>query len=71
MYVNSNNTINSSYNLIDINTNPDRKLLKNQGISVIKDLINEREYIQLKPQTEYDASNFFNEQLELFTNIRV
>ena len=59
MYVNSNNTINSSYNLIDINTNPDRKLLKNQGISVIKDLINEREYMQLKPQAEYNVRDFF------------
>ena len=65
MYVNSNNTINSSYNLIDINTNPDRKLLKNQGISVIKDLINERQYTQLKPQIECNVRDFFNEQLEL------
>ena len=59
MYVNANNTINSSYNLIDINTNPGRKLLKNQGISFIKDLINEREYMQLKPQTECNVRDFF------------
>ena len=59
MYVNANNTINSSYNLIDINTNPGRKLLKNQGISFIKDLINEREYMQLKPQTECNVGDFF------------
>ena len=61
MYVNANNTMNSSYNLIDINTNPDRKLLKNQGISVIKDLINERKYMQLKPQTECNVRDFFYE----------